>query len=93
MKERGALTVVVSGGSLIISQECVCVFVSFVFCLTRNLNIRDDWSCSYVVKLLANKRSDAILLGPNNQYLPKIVVVFAEESEVKGKPRLGSKQW
>ncbi|KAF9596322.1 hypothetical protein IFM89_008848 [Coptis chinensis] len=34
--------------------------------------------CSCVVKLLANKRSDAVLLGPNNQYLPKIVVVFAE---------------
>ncbi|KAG4963052.1 hypothetical protein JHK82_039726 [Glycine max] len=34
--------------------------------------------CSCLAKLLAYKRSDRELIGPNNQYLSKIVAVFAE---------------
>ncbi|MCI07899.1 importin-5-like [Trifolium medium] len=34
--------------------------------------------CSSLVKLFAYKRSDRELIGQNNQYLPKIIVIFAE---------------
>ncbi|RVW46935.1 Ran-binding protein 6 [Vitis vinifera] len=57
-------------------QVCAPTFPpAIVFFLTRDLieaKVVHDQLCSMV------ERSDRELLGPNNQYLPKIVAVFAE---------------
>ncbi|KAF9611582.1 hypothetical protein IFM89_033586 [Coptis chinensis] len=105
VKERGALTVVVSGGSLIISlrekikQLKKGGLLSVFFMMLRSngenqllkalsrLNVvighpnamhSDNVMAYDNVVLDLGRYADAVLLGPNNQYLPKIVVVFAK---------------
>lgn len=57
-------------------KVCFCVslnsfgFYLFLFLLPSENNI--------LLTLTHNDRSDAEILGPNNQYLPKIISVFAE---------------